>query len=290
MSLSSITASLPQDVQAIIHYKSKWNTGLKQISTEDLTGTIKIILKESDSKKAPKAYAFAAKAIQELSIRKLNTPEKKTLESLKGKIKKKIDGCILEGAYLPEAAGIEASAVKAKKSEPIHPYANKTIKKHYAKWEKSKTSKDFESYLKARTDDTEKKIIKKDSVKYLSKKKADDYEATFDKHGYIMKDNKVVADGSYIFVLNLEGTKLYIGEKEKGSFQHSSFVSGQPVQCAGIFAVKNGKIAAATLHSGHYQPDSKAGKRLREFLTDNDNLGKKAAKKLPIFLKSDKKK
>ena len=291
MSLSAIAASLPQGVHDIIHHKSKWDTGLKQISTENLTDSIEKILKKADSKKAPKAYAFAAKAIQELSVRKLAASEKKTLKSLKGKIKKKINGCVLEGAYLPEAAGIEPSTVKAEKSQPIHhPYANKVIKKHYTKWEKSKTGKDFESYLKARADDTEKKAIKKDSVNYLSTEKAADYEATFDKDGKILKNNQVVDDGSYIFVLNLEGTKLYIGKKEKGSFQHSSFLSGQPVQCAGIFDVKNGKIVAATLHSGHYKPDSKAGKRLREFLTDNKNLGKKAAKKLPISLRTDKKK
>ena len=291
MSLQSISSSLPSAVQKIIHYKSKWNAGLKELSCENLTDSTETILKKADAKKAPKAYAFAAKAIQELSVRKLDPQEKKTFESLKGKVKKETPGCVILGPNVAEAAGIDPSSIKAKNAKPVHPYgSNKLVKKQYAKWEKSKTSKDFSEYLKARTNDKEKSAIKKDAVKYLSADEAEKYRATFDKHGYIRQNDKAVhKDGLYMFVLNLEGTKLYIGKKVKGTFHHSSFLSGQSVQCAGNFAIKSGKVLGVTLSSGHYHPTKKDGERLRKFLKASENMGSDA-KALKIYAHGDKKK
>ncbi|KAM0091269.1 hypothetical protein ACP6JD_005357 [Aspergillus fumigatus] len=57
----------------------------------------------------------------------------------------------------------------------------------------------------------------------------------------------VVADTSF---------RLYIGIKEKGAFQHSSFLRGARVAAAGLIKIWNGQLRSLTPLSGHYRPPS----------------------------------
>ncbi|KAL9042118.1 MAG: hypothetical protein Q9180_000823 [Flavoplaca navasiana] len=54
-----------------------------------------------------------------------------------------------------------------------------------------------------------------------------------------------VADTSY---------DLYIGIKQSGAFQHSSFLHGGRVSAAGLIKVKDGKLKYIQPRSGHYKP------------------------------------
>ena len=57
----------------------------------------------------------------------------------------------------------------------------------------------------------------------------------------------------WIFVADSSG-RLYIGIKETGTFQHTSFVRGSRVAAAGMIAVKEGRLTGLSPLSGHYRP------------------------------------
>lgn len=60
--------------------------------------------------------------------------------------------------------------------------------------------------------------------------------------------------GFAAFVMDNEHN-VYIAEKERNEFQHSSFLSGADVSCAGLLKIKHGKVIAISNESGHYKPD-----------------------------------
>ncbi|KAL2632097.1 hypothetical protein R1flu_016783 [Riccia fluitans] len=57
----------------------------------------------------------------------------------------------------------------------------------------------------------------------------------------------------WIFVMSTSGV-LYVGKKERGNLQHSSFLVGAAVTSAGRLRVKDGIIKRIEAHSGHYRP------------------------------------
>lgn len=56
-----------------------------------------------------------------------------------------------------------------------------------------------------------------------------------------------------IYVMSPDGT-LYIGDKKREKFHHSSFLSGSAVIAAGSVCVEDGNLKELTPHSGHYRP------------------------------------
>ena len=62
-----------------------------------------------------------------------------------------------------------------------------------------------------------------------------------------------VKQNTWIFVVDLK-MNLYIGIKQSGSFQHSSFLHGTRISAAGLIKVKNGQIRSLSPLSGHYRP------------------------------------
>ncbi|CAL8575147.1 hypothetical protein XPA_001089 [Xanthoria parietina] len=57
----------------------------------------------------------------------------------------------------------------------------------------------------------------------------------------------------WIFVADT-AYNLYIGIKQSGAFQHSSFLHGGRVSAAGLIKVQNGKLKYMQPRSGHYKP------------------------------------
>ncbi|KAM7206942.1 hypothetical protein V8F33_000041 [Rhypophila sp. PSN 637] len=64
----------------------------------------------------------------------------------------------------------------------------------------------------------------------------------------------------WIFVADSAG-RLYIGIKDSGSFQHTSFVRGSRVSAAGMISVKEGKVTGLSPLSGHYRPPTRNFRR-----------------------------
>ncbi|XP_022927200.1 IQ domain-containing protein IQM2-like [Cucurbita moschata] len=73
----------------------------------------------------------------------------------------------------------------------------------------------------------------------------------------------------WIFVLSTSKA-LYVGKKQKGTFQHSSFLAGGATSAAGRLVVENGTLKAVWPHSGHYRPTEENFQELISFLTENN--------------------
>lgn len=73
---------------------------------------------------------------------------------------------------------------------------------------------------------------------------------------------KTTKKNTWIFVADTS-FRLYVGIKQSGAFQHSSFLKGARVSAAGLIKIKRGQIRKLSPLSGHYAPPVK---NFREFL------------------------
>jgi len=62
-----------------------------------------------------------------------------------------------------------------------------------------------------------------------------------------------VKKNTWIFVADTS-FRLYVGIKQSGAFQHSSFLHGSRISAAGLIKIKNGRITKLSPLSGHYRP------------------------------------
>lgn len=168
---------------------------------------------------------------------------------------------------------------------------------YFEKWKnQSSETRSFEEYMQ---EEINKMIplkleqIQKNVLVHLNQKTRSSYEVDFDSEGNILQNQKRVTDGTYIFVMgaqsNSEPPQLYMHEKQRGTFQHSSFFAGGAVKSAGMLTIENGKISLIKPYSGHYAPtndmlkpvlewvESKAGKSVRQHI--------KVQKLHPLLLK-----
>ncbi|CAL0326073.1 unnamed protein product [Lupinus luteus] len=86
------------------------------------------------------------------------------------------------------------------------------------------------------------------------------------------KSNELVhtAEGSkWIFVLS-SSRILYVGEKKKGHFQHSSFLAGGATIASGRLVAQNGVLDAIWPYSGHYRPTQKNFMEFIGFLVEHN--------------------
>jgi hypothetical protein len=67
---------------------------------------------------------------------------------------------------------------------------------------------------------------------------------------------KSVKPNSWIFVADTS-FRIYLGIKQSGAFQHSSFLHGGRISAAGLMKVKDGQIRRLSPLSGHYRPPTK---------------------------------
>ncbi|PON47105.1 calmodulin-binding family protein [Parasponia andersonii] len=90
----------------------------------------------------------------------------------------------------------------------------------------------------------------------------------------IVESGKLLYKQSGVHVATLEGTKwifvlstsrkLYVAEKKKGFFQHSSFLAGGAIIAAGRLVVHDGVLEGIWSYSGHYCPTEE---NFREFIS-----------------------
>lgn len=64
---------------------------------------------------------------------------------------------------------------------------------------------------------------------------------------------KSVKKNTWIFVADTS-FRLYVGIKDSGAFQHSSFLQGGRISAAGLIKIKNGRLSSLSPLSGHYRP------------------------------------
>ncbi|KAK8445074.1 hypothetical protein SEVIR_9G263200v4 [Setaria viridis] len=114
----------------------------------------------------------------------------------------------------------------------------------------------------------------KQCIKYLGPKERESYEVIVENKRLMYKLSRQIVDttGSargtkWIFVLSTCKT-LYIGQKQKGVFQHSSFLAGGATSAAGRLVVEDGHLKAVWPHSGHYRPTEQNFQEFMNFLKD----------------------
>ncbi|XP_048535224.1 IQ domain-containing protein IQM3-like [Triticum urartu] len=117
--------------------------------------------------------------------------------------------------------------------------------------------------------------LKKQCIRYLGPQEREFYE-------YIIKEGKIIHKISgealdtsqgpkgtkWIFVMST-AKKLYAGQKERGVFQHSSFLAGGATIAAGRFTAENGVIKSIWAYSGHYKPSAENLSNFMSFLEEN---------------------
>ncbi|KAL6704773.1 hypothetical protein ACN47E_007694 [Coniothyrium glycines] len=77
-----------------------------------------------------------------------------------------------------------------------------------------------------------------------------------------------VKPNSWIFVADTS-FRLYIGIKQSGAFQHSSFLHGARISAAGLVRIKDGQLRRLSPLSGHYRPPTKNFRAFVHSLQDN---------------------
>ncbi|KAI1605551.1 hypothetical protein PtrCC142_002263 [Pyrenophora tritici-repentis] len=65
-----------------------------------------------------------------------------------------------------------------------------------------------------------------------------------------------VKPNSWIFVADTS-FRLYVGIKQSGAFQHSSFLHGARISAAGLIKIKDGQLRRLSPLSGHYRPPTR---------------------------------
>jgi hypothetical protein len=63
--------------------------------------------------------------------------------------------------------------------------------------------------------------------------------------------------------------RLYIGIKQSGAFQHSSFLHGARIAAAGLVRIKDGQLRRLSPLSGHYRPPTKNFRAFVHSMNDN---------------------
>ncbi|KAJ4749860.1 Calmodulin-binding protein [Rhynchospora pubera] len=110
-------------------------------------------------------------------------------------------------------------------------------------------------------------------IQYLGTNEREAYEVIIEAGKLVYKKSEELVnttEGSkWIFVLSTTRS-LYVGQKKKGSFQHSSFLAGAATTAAGRLVAKEGVLQAIWPYSGHYLPTEENFKEFITFLQDNN--------------------
>ena len=78
---------------------------------------------------------------------------------------------------------------------------------------------------------------------------------------------KSVKPNTWIFVADTS-FRLYVGIKQSGAFQHSSFLNGARITAAGLIEIKDGKLRKLSPLSGHYRPPTKNFRQFEKSLRE----------------------
>lgn len=250
-----------------------WALKLKECSSKTIVSIIKTSI-TFPSNAEDRLWKFAGRALNELSIRSWAKEHPQELEGYRDRLCDISGMCFACTDYGAETAGI------LDKNKKVHPHPENT-KKLEKEWSESKTKSSLESFI---SDNSSSGSLREKSVTYLRSKERKNYTVTFSDQGILIGGIKP-EDGTYIFALGKDKNKkmLLAGKKERGIFHHTSFFSGAPVFCPGNMKIKARQIVKIKLASGHYKPQPKQEKLLREFLSLDSNMGASAQR---IVIKS----
>ncbi|XP_050244527.1 IQ domain-containing protein IQM6-like isoform X1 [Quercus robur] len=173
------------------------------------------------------------------------------------------------------------SCYSPKQIDPRHRYGH-NLQFYYVKWLHCESRQPFFYWLdvgegkEVNHERCPRSKLQQQCIKYLGPAERKAYEV-------VVQDGKLVykqsgenlhteggpKDAKWIFVLGTSKT-LYVGLKNKGTFQHSSFLAGGATLSAGRLVVEDGILKAVWPHSGHYRPTEENFQELMSFLNEHN--------------------
>ncbi|XP_048332254.2 IQ domain-containing protein IQM1 [Ziziphus jujuba] len=161
--------------------------------------------------------------------------------------------------------------------DPRHRYGH-NLHFYYDVWSESRSTQPFFYWLDVGDgkDFNLKKcprtVLQHQCIRYLGPNEREAYQVIVEDGKLTYKQAGVLVDtvegSKWIFVLSTSRA-LYVGQKKKGVFQHSSFLSGGATTAAGRLVAHDGVLEAIWPYSGHYLPTDDNFKEFISFLEDN---------------------
>lgn len=161
--------------------------------------------------------------------------------------------------------------------DPRHRYGH-NLHFYYDVWSDSKSSQPFFYWLdvgdgkEVNLESCPRVDLQRQCISYLGPKEREAYEVTVEDGKLVYKQSGQLLntnEGSkWIFVLSTSRS-LYVGQKKKGAFQHSSFLSGGATTAAGRLVAHHGILEAIWPYSGHYLPTEDNFKEFISFLEEH---------------------
>ncbi|XP_057849413.1 IQ domain-containing protein IQM5 [Cryptomeria japonica] len=115
--------------------------------------------------------------------------------------------------------------------------------------------------------------LQQQCIKYLGPNEREQYEVIFNNGKLVYKQSGQLVDtakgSKWIFVLSTS-KNLYVGQKMRGTFQHSSFLAGGATSAAGRLVVDEGVLKSIWPYSGHYLPTEENFNEFISFLEENN--------------------
>ncbi|KAK4774878.1 hypothetical protein SAY86_009813 [Trapa natans] len=218
-----------------------------------------------------KAIDYAALNHSSVSFYKNNKPEK--VVSRWARAMKRV-AKLGKGLLLDEKAQQLALRHWLEAIDPRHRYGH-NLHLYYAVWMESESHQPFFYWLDVgdgkdvNLEKCPRPVLQRQCIQYLGPSEREAYEVVVEDGKLVYKQRGELVDttegSKWIFVLST--TKcLYVGQKKKGVFQHSSFLSGAVTSAAGRLVATNGTLKAVWPYSGHYQPKEEHFKVFINFL------------------------
>ncbi|CAN8284356.1 unnamed protein product [Cochlearia groenlandica] len=162
--------------------------------------------------------------------------------------------------------------------DPRHRYGH-NLHFYYDVWSASMSAQPFFYWLDigdgkdVNLENHPRSVLQKQCIKYLGPMEREAYEVVVEDGRLMYKHSMTLINSTEeyksIFVLSTTRT-LYVGQKKKGVFQHSSFLSGGATTAAGRLVARDGILEAIWPYSGHYLPTEDNFKEFISFLEENN--------------------
>ncbi|TKY48277.1 hypothetical protein E2542_SST25693 [Spatholobus suberectus] len=149
--------------------------------------------------------------------------------------------------------------------DPRHRYGH-NLHFYYEVWFRSQSYQPFFYWLdvgdgkEVNLETCPRRQLQRQCIKYLGPKEREAYEVIVEGGRLVYRQSKdlvhTTEESKWIFVLSTSRI-LYVGQKKKGQFQHSSFLAGGATIASGRLVAQNGVLHAIWPYSGHYRPTEK---------------------------------
>ncbi|CAK7352914.1 unnamed protein product [Dovyalis caffra] len=162
--------------------------------------------------------------------------------------------------------------------DPRHRYGH-NLHFYYDSWFDSKSTQPFFYWLdigdgkEVNLEKCPKSKLNRQCIQYLGPKERESFEVIVESGKLVYRQTgmliNTLGESKWIFVLSTTRS-LYVGQKKKGVFQHSSFLAGAATTAAGRLVAQEGVLQAIWPYSGHYLPTEDNFKEFISFLEEHN--------------------